>query len=336
MSTRKGKGLTSGVPTSARIYDAETDVAPTLQSQKSKNRGGSSGPMIVTNSSAAPSSQESAEWISASPGPDSAMPSSPRSNPSGEQSSQPASPESPSTPTCETCPSAGAESRGESPAQAIAFQARYFTRENKTGGKPSPTVNLTAGAQNGDSQPLVALAFNPYNQTAASVTHTLQGGIGDAIPLASTSSPSGAPARTSPSPESGEDSTATALASSGKRCESQEMGLFDPEPYSWRTWRGSCRAITDGTSPSSWTRWPSAGIGGATEFSTRSTSRCPSGASACSCAPSLTTILEPNASPRYSLSAKAATGILRRATRRGRTLPPALEQALRAVAETTP
>jgi hypothetical protein len=65
---------------------------------------------------------------------------------------------------------------------------------------------------------------------------------------------------------------------------------------------------------------------------TRSTSGCHSEGDACSCAPSLTEILEPNASEKYSLSQKAAAGILRRATRRGRSLPPQLDEALKAVA----
>jgi hypothetical protein len=65
---------------------------------------------------------------------------------------------------------------------------------------------------------------------------------------------------------------------------------------------------------------------------TRSTSGCHSDGDACSCAPSLTEILEPNASEKYSLSQKAAAGILRRATRRGRSLPPQLDETLRAVA----
>lgn len=39
------------------------------------------------------------------------------------------------------------------------------------------------------------------------------------------------------------------------------------------------------------------------------------------------------APPRYFLSARACAGLLRRAERRGKTLPPMLRQALRAVAE---
>jgi DNA-cytosine methyltransferase len=54
-------------------------------------------------------------------------------------------------------------------------------------------------------------------------------------------------------------------------------------------------------------------------------------------AKSLTEILEPPQSvpARYSLSAKAASGILRRAEKRGRTLPAHLEEALARVAGTT-
>src|SRR5215469_11409855 len=50
---------------------------------------------------------------------------------------------------------------------------------------------------------------------------------------------------------------------------------------------------------------------------------------------SLATILEPNAPKKYLLSAKAAQGILRRAAKRGRTLPTHLRQALAALAMDT-
>lgn len=43
---------------------------------------------------------------------------------------------------------------------------------------------------------------------------------------------------------------------------------------------------------------------------------------------SLTEILELDAAPKYSLSPRACRGILRRAERRGRALPPALHEAL--------
>jgi hypothetical protein len=63
-----------------------------------------------------------------------------------------------------------------------------------------------------------------------------------------------------------------------------------------------------------------------------STSECPSVV----VASFLSQVLQPHADPRYFLSEKAASGVLRRASKRGRTLPPELEQALRAVALSTP
>ena len=65
------------------------------------------------------------------------------------------------------------------------------------------------------------------------------------------------------------------------------------------------------------------------------TSECPSdGAESFS---SLSSILEsqPNVPTRYYLSARAAQGILRRAEKRGRQLPPLLATALALVAQTT-
>jgi hypothetical protein len=73
-------------------------------------------------------------------------------------------------------------------------------------------------------------------------------------------------------------------------------------------------------------------------FSTAVSSECRSDADGCSSSePSLSMILEPPLSvpARYSLSARAARGILRRAERRGRTLPSHLSAALETVARTT-
>jgi hypothetical protein len=65
-------------------------------------------------------------------------------------------------------------------------------------------------------------------------------------------------------------------------------------------------------------------------------SECPSDDGASSS--HLASILQPptHVPTRYFLSAKAASGILRRANRRGKTLPPMLEQALRSVANQSP
>ena len=50
----------------------------------------------------------------------------------------------------------------------------------------------------------------------------------------------------------------------------------------------------------------------------------------------LSEVLEENADERYSLSAKACQGILNRAERRGKELPPELKAALEAQAKTEP
>lgn len=63
------------------------------------------------------------------------------------------------------------------------------------------------------------------------------------------------------------------------------------------------------------------------------TSECPSDAAASS---SLADVLEADVPPRFYLSPKAAAGILRRARKRGRELPPALAEALRALGSQPP
>ena len=76
-------------------------------------------------------------------------------------------------------------------------------------------------------------------------------------------------------------------------------------------------------------RWTSGG-----ESWTANGSEWPSDAAVCS----LSQILEANVHPKYLLSPKACSGILRRAEKRGKELPGALRGALecRAAAETTP
>ena len=61
-----------------------------------------------------------------------------------------------------------------------------------------------------------------------------------------------------------------------------------------------------------------------TELSTRNIGECPSVA----VESTLSQILEANVPGKYSLSAKACAGILRRAERRGRELPPMMKAAL--------
>lgn len=159
---------------------------------------------------------------------------------------------------------------------------------------------------------------------------------GQGYPMILTSSVGGSPARTCPSPDDEQDSP-----ESDRDCSSSSPGswtLFDPAGYSSRTFQGSSPRTMVGTSESCLERWPTSGTAWATGFSTHVSSECRSDEEGCtSSEPSLTAILEEpqNVPDKYSLSARAATGILRRAQRRGRTLPEHLVAALGAVASAT-
>jgi hypothetical protein len=75
--------------------------------------------------------------------------------------------------------------------------------------------------------------------------------------------------------------------------------------------------------------WQNSGMGGRTECLTLSTSEWPSDAAVCSLSDTLETGTVPQ---RFFLSATACQGILRRADKRGKELPPALQAALQQVA----
>ena len=104
--------------------------------------------------------------------------------------------------------------------------------------------------------------------------------------------------------------------------------LADCGPAGWfgRMSPASCRATKDGTLVPSSGAWANSGMGGPIEPLTLSSSDWPSDASVCS----LSDILETGDVPqRYFLSARACAGILRRAEKRGKELPPSLAEALR-------
>lgn len=133
------------------------------------------------------------------------------------------------------------------------------------------------------------------------------------------------PAKTCPSQDD-----APVSPGNGPACSSSSPGSqmsFDLDGSSSRTsW--DCSPPRKGrTSRSSSARWPSSGTASAGGFSTLDSSEFPNGAVECS----LSDILEEAVDPRYALSARAAAGILRRAERRGRKIPPDLEAALRAL-----
>jgi len=94
--------------------------------------------------------------------------------------------------------------------------------------------------------------------------------------------------------------------------------------------RDSCQRGLDQTFRPSSQRWLNAGMGSPTECLTHSTSGWPSVGKESS---SLAAVLETGDIPqRYYLTAQAASGILRRARKREKKLPPLLESALEAQA----
>jgi hypothetical protein len=97
-----------------------------------------------------------------------------------------------------------------------------------------------------------------------------------------------------------------------------------------------CPRMEDGTLAPSSGRWANSGMGSRTECWTLNTCEWGDGPEPSRSAgdvSSLSDVLETGPlPPRFSLSAKACSGILRRAERRGKALPPMLKAALEAVA----
>jgi hypothetical protein len=160
-------------------------------------------------------------------------------------------------------------------------------------------------------------------------------GDGSDTLLVQASGPAASPARTSPSLASGQGSPESAAASP-----SPSLTLWsatDLPPSSSRMYRDSSPVMEARTLGRSSVAWANSGMGGPTGFSTLSSSECPSADDGCSFVPStLAQVLEPTAPQRFYLSARAATGILRRATMRGRELPASLQTALEALAQSSP
>ena len=99
---------------------------------------------------------------------------------------------------------------------------------------------------------------------------------------------------------------------------------------SGKTCRERSRARKGQLSDSSSVKWMRSGTVWHGEYWTRNSSTWPNDASVCF----LSDVLETqNVPQKYYLSAKACAGILRRAVRRGKPLPPQLKEALEAVAK---
>ena len=94
----------------------------------------------------------------------------------------------------------------------------------------------------------------------------------------------------------------------------------------------ACYPATEGEIlPSSFEGWQNSGMACAGGFLTLSTLEWPSDAAVCS----LSEVLETDVAQKYFLSPRAARGILRRAEKRGKALPPFLRSALEHLATGT-
>lgn len=102
-----------------------------------------------------------------------------------------------------------------------------------------------------------------------------------------------------------------------------------PKWFIWENVKGALSCEGGVLSCSSCEKWMPSGTVWRGEFWTRSSSAWPKGANVSF----LSDTLETHAPAKYSLSQKACAGILRRAEKRGKPLPPLLDAALRKVAE---
>ena len=136
------------------------------------------------------------------------------------------------------------------------------------------------------------------------------------------------PAKTYPSQASEQDLQGNVPASSGMHLLSRRMSKRDGS--SWRTSPGCLRQIRDAISEQSSLHWTTQGfLTSNGKCWIRSSSECPNVA----VASSLSQVLLTQVDDRYLLSAKAASGILRRTEGRGKPLPEALRMALEQVVE---
>ena len=145
-------------------------------------------------------------------------------------------------------------------------------------------------------------------------------------------------ARRSRSPDFAKDLLTRVETSASPSLES--LINIGPSGFSGRMSPAYCQVAEDGTLVPSSGDWGNSGMGGLTGFSMRNMSewtvlpeQFPKDEGVCS----LSDVLETGEVPqRYFLSAKACKGILRRAEKRGKTLPPQLAHALKAVADSGP
>jgi len=181
--------------------------------------------------------------------------------------------------------------------------------------------------------------IRPSDQPAPTVSYGKRGPISGAflegmetpptsdneqLSLLSISSVVASPARITALQESAAAWLAT-VALSGGECTGSLLSAA-PHGLSGKMYLGSCPATEDVTSLRSLPALLNSGMASPGLLLTLNTSEWRNDGDACS----LSDILEESPSPKYLLSARACTGILRRAKKRGKKLPPALAHALQA------
>lgn len=202
-------------------------------------------------------------------------------------------------------------------------------------GQGSPTLETSQAWWVTSGEEMIDGSGYHRERIATDVTPTLNGYSTPLVGKTPSSGQEASPAKTSRSQANGKVSPVTDPASPSPSSTFWTDTEMSPSDGSFsKTFKGSSLHMGGGIWRHSSVRWGNSGLGGDTEAWTASTSTCRSVGSECSSSRTqLADILISVAPERFSLSARAAEGILRRASKRGRALPPILEKALRIVSE---
>ncbi len=229
---------------------------------------------------------------------------------------------SPSLPESE-----GSTSDSNGPDIESSANARPTRTPGKSSGDIGPTSRFTKTSQASTANGWTG--FDDYNfQETGAMTQTVRtSSAGLVFKGSPTSSAEVSPARTSPSPENGQDSQANAPDYSSRPPESLTLFSGMEDGFSLRMFPDSFPRMGELTSGSFSRRWPTSGFTTSPgECWTVDSSECHNDGGAFS---SLPDVLEADTPPRFYLSPRAAAGIIRRAEKRGKSLPDHLARALR-------
>lgn len=285
---------------------------PKLLRMREGKDGGGKGPLVTDNMSLTLTSQQDVLF---QPDPGPTPPSSVESEESILDSKPPAGEQFPSARSKSTPP-------GSSPSD----------------GRGSPTSETSPDWWVTSGEEMIDGSGYHRERIATDVTPTLNGYSTPLVGRTPSSGPEASHAKTSPSLDDGRDSQESEADSPSPSLTFWTDTEMSPSDGSFsKTFKGSSLHMADGIWLDSSVRWGNSGMGGPTEAWTDATSMCRSVGSECSSSDTqLADILISEAPQRFSLSARAAEGILRRASKRGRALPPVLEAALREVCERNP